>query len=332
MTTPPSSARFRITRRRFAFAALGGAAAALRVGSALAAPAPPPPMPRSAFPPWVAPHRLTFLRTGPDDKGRVLAELAPFSPLRVLASSQAHQYPIEDPFSHTRGWVEAAALGPVSAPGAPQSAHWWGRAVSAEGLVARAEPSTQAPVVARYSEADAIGIARWVQGEEVVWDDPAWGEVTQGLYVYGRSLRPIEIEAPPMPAITRPGPWIGINRTLQVMAAYEDNRLLFWVRTSTGRPGWETPLGEFPIAWRVPNATMDSRTLGANAARANYRIENIKFTQYFGGDGNAIHENWWKDPDTFGLPSSHGCAGLHPNDAIRFWKFGHVGMPVVVHA
>ena len=77
---------------------------------------------------------------------------------------------------------------------------------------------------------------------------------------------------------------------------------------------------------------MDSQTLiGLDARRADYKIENVKYTQYFTGDGNAIHENWWKDPGTFGLPSSHGCAGLRPDDALRFWEFGQVGMPVIVH-
>jgi lipoprotein-anchoring transpeptidase ErfK/SrfK len=77
---------------------------------------------------------------------------------------------------------------------------------------------------------------------------------------------------------------------------------------------------------------MDSHTLiGLDAKRADYKIENVRYTQYFTDDGNAIHENWWKDPDTFGLPSSHGCAGLRPDDAKRFWEFGQVGMPVIVH-
>ena len=69
----------------------------------------------------------------------------------------------------------------------------------------------------------------------------------------------------------------------------------------------------------------------SGAKRADYKIENVRYTQYFTDDGNAIHENWWKDPDTFGLPSSHGCAGLPSADAQKFWEFGEYAMPVIVH-
>ena len=123
-----------------------------------------------------------------------------------------------------------------------------------------------------------------------------------------------------------------MNRTIQVVVAWEDDKPQFWARTSTGRPGWETPTGNFSIIRRVAKETMDSATLlGQDAERAKYKIENVKYTQYFTNDGNALHENWWKELDTFGLPSSHGCAGLLPADALKFWEFGAHGMPVIVH-
>jgi hypothetical protein len=34
-------------------------------------------------------------------------------------------------------------------------------------------------------------------------------------------------------------------------------------------------------------------------------------TQYFTNDGQAIHENFWRDPALFGIPSSHGCLGIY---------------------
>jgi hypothetical protein len=67
---------------------------------------------------------------------------------------------------------------------------------------------------------------------------------------------------------------------------------------------------------------MDSSTLlGLDAARADYKVENVRWTQYFTADGMALHENYWKPPDTFGIPSSHGCAGLVAEDA-RFSGIG----------
>jgi len=283
---------------------------------------------------WVAPHRVVTLMAEARADSAPLALLPQFGPLQVEGAGQAGYVPVEEPFAKVRGWVPADAVGRVGGPAEPSSAHWWGSVV-AEEAVARAEPSRQAPIVAHYAAGTTLGFAGWVEGEMVHWDDPAWGEVAPGAYVYGRATRPLEIAAPPLPRIeSLPDErWIGVNRTLQLIVAYEGTRPLFWARTSTGRPGWETALGSYEVIRRVPKETMDSRTLlGRDAERSSYRIENVRFTQYFSGDGNAIHENWWKEQDTFGLPSSHGCAGLRPEDAGRFWEFGTVGMPVVVHA
>jgi hypothetical protein len=39
-------------------------------------------------------------------------------------------------------------------------------------------------------------------------------------------------------------------------------------------------------------------------------VPHVRWTQYFSPDGKALHENYWKPVDQFGIPSSHGCAGL----------------------
>jgi lipoprotein-anchoring transpeptidase ErfK/SrfK len=77
---------------------------------------------------------------------------------------------------------------------------------------------------------------------------------------------------------------------------------------------------------------MDSSTLlGMDAARASYRVEHVRWTQYFTRGGAALHENYWRDPALFGIPSSHGCLGLQAADAEWFWNWAVVGTPVVVH-
>ena len=71
--------------------------------------------------------------------------------------------------------------------------------------------------------------------------------------------------------------------------------------------------------------------LGLGAARADYRVEHVRWTQYFTADGMALHENYWKAPDTFGLPSRHGCAGLLADDAKFFWDWAALGTPIYAH-
>jgi lipoprotein-anchoring transpeptidase ErfK/SrfK len=77
---------------------------------------------------------------------------------------------------------------------------------------------------------------------------------------------------------------------------------------------------------------MDSTSLiGLDAQRADYKVENVRWTQYFTSDGKALHENYWKPRDEFGIPSSHGCAGLVAEDAKFFWDWADIGTPVIAH-
>ena len=77
---------------------------------------------------------------------------------------------------------------------------------------------------------------------------------------------------------------------------------------------------------------MDSASLLAlDAKRADYKIENVRWTQYFSADGKALHENYWKPRDEFGIPSSHGCAGLVSEDARFFWDWAAIGVPIIAH-
>src|SRR5262245_30234943 len=291
-----------------------------------------PPAPRFAtF--WVAPFAPAALLAEPRPDGTPLATLELFAPLQVVGPASDGFYPVTEPYSRGRGWVDADALGPVGEPGAAAATRWWGRVV-VEEVALRGAPTRAAEQIATLPGDAVVGVEAWVAGEEVAWDDPAWGRIAPGVFVYGRLTRPVEAAAPPPPRVTPlpDGDWIGINRTAQLVVAYRDAEPRFWARTSTGRPGWETPLGAFKVLRRVANETMDSSTLlGKDAERASYRIERVRWTQYFTADGNALHENWWKEPDTFGLPSSHGCAGLRPDDARKFWEFAEVGTPVLVH-
>ena len=175
----------------------------------------------------------------------------------------------------------------------------------------------------------------WVAGEEVIPDNPTWAVLNGSTYLYSSVLRPVSLPAAPPPpdaASTYQGRWIDLNLTHQVAVAYEAQTVVRLARTSTGRPGWETTPGSYVIQRRVENETMDSNSLiGLDAQRASYKVENVRWTQYFSADGKALHENYWKPRDEFGIPSSHGCVGLVAEDALFFWQWAGIGVPVYAH-
>jgi lipoprotein-anchoring transpeptidase ErfK/SrfK len=180
-----------------------------------------------------------------------------------------------------------------------------------------------------------VRVTRWVAGEVVEPDNPTWAEIGPGEFVFAMALRPDALPAPRMrPDRAGAGKWIDVDLTRQVVTAYEGERPVHSTFASTGRPGWETPTGTLRIQRRVASETMDGATLigqGPGGSGATYRVENVRWTQYFTADGSAIHENSWRDPATFGIPGSHGCIGLAPAEAAWFWSWATSGTPLVIH-
>ena len=292
---------------------------------------PPPPPPQLG---WVA--TLTDVPLSADAAGQLRLGLAPagtaFKQLEVQQGSRLH---VQDPVTGGSAWVDAANVGPVGPPeGRSVPARWWGKIV-VDGANLRAGPSTSAALVGPLPAGSPVVVSAWVAGEEVVKDNITWAKLADGAFVYSTTLRPAALSvAPPPPASAagRTSRWIDLNLTQQVVVAYDGQTVVRIARTSTGRPGWETSTGVFSIQRRVEKETMESSTLlGLDAARADYKVENVRWTQYFTADGMALHENYWKAPDTFGIPSSHGCAGLLADDARFFWDWATVGTPVFAH-
>jgi lipoprotein-anchoring transpeptidase ErfK/SrfK len=211
----------------------------------------------------------------------------------------------------------------------------WQGTAARDGFI-RAAPQRGAPVVGELAPGQPVQVVRWVNGQEVEKENSAWAELSEGRYVYSSLLRSKPVEgAPPAPAdAPQSGRWIDVNLTLQIATAYEAATPIKSVLVSSGRPGWETAGGVFEIQRRKDKGTMDGSTLvgqGPDGRGASYKIENVRWIQYFSGDGSAIHENYWRNPARFGIPSSHGCIGMLPADAAWFWDFASVGTPVVIH-
>jgi lipoprotein-anchoring transpeptidase ErfK/SrfK len=218
---------------------------------------------------------------------------------------------------------------------APAAKLVWQGLAGQEGYV-RAAPTTAAPKVGELRAGQPVRVLRWVGGQEVEKENTTWADLGDGRYVYSALLRSRPVEATPERPANAPtsGRWIDVNLTLQVATAYEGTTPLKSVLVSTGRPGWETPRGTFAVQRRVAKETMDGRTLigqGPNGAGASYKVENVRWTQYFTADGSAIHENYWRNPALFGMPGSHGCIGMRSADAAWFWDFATTGTPIVIH-
>jgi lipoprotein-anchoring transpeptidase ErfK/SrfK len=221
-----------------------------------------------------------------------------------------------------------------AAPAGIGTTAWEG--VAGQDMNLRAQPNRAQPPVGQLKAGTPVSVKRWVSGDEVEPHNDTWAELADGTYVFSTALRRSGGVTPPTLPADAPttGRWVDVNLTEQIATAYDGQTVLRSVLISSGRPGWETPTGTFPVLRRVEKDTMDGSTLigqGPNGAGASYKVENVRYVQYFTTDGAAIHENYWRRPATFGVPGSHGCIGMLPADAAWFWEFATVGTPLVIH-
>jgi lipoprotein-anchoring transpeptidase ErfK/SrfK len=124
-----------------------------------------------------------------------------------------------------------------------------------------------------------------------------------------------------MPAWGKNGErWLDINVTKQTLVAYDGVRPVYATLISSGEAGLGDPehstatkRGIFRIHTKHLSTTMASDEVGEE-----FELRDVPYVQYF-EDGYALHGAYWHD--RFGVPKSHGCINLTPEDARRLFYF-----------
>src|SRR5258708_14962506 len=109
----------------------------------------------------------------------------------------------------------------------------------------RLAPSRSAPSGGQLPAGSPLVVTVWVAGDQIVADNPTWGQINDNTFIYSAEIRPVDLpSAPPAPVdAPQTGRWIDVNLTQQVVLAYEGRALARVARKSTRRPGFETPPG-----------------------------------------------------------------------------------------
>jgi len=105
---------------------------------------------------------------------------------------------------------------------------------------------------------------------------------------------------------------VEINKTQQVLRAYEGKRLVLESPVSTGRAGMPTPDGEFTAGAKL---RMHRSQLFHNAP--------MPFSVQFAG--NYFIHGFYSVPS---YPASHGCVRLPLDNAERFFNWVDSGTPI----
>jgi hypothetical protein len=159
-------------------------------------------------------------------------------------------------------------------------------------------------------------------GRKQFFDKVLHYQTDDGKWIADRDASLIE-SVKKMPAWAVAGEkWIDVNLTKQTLMLYEGKKPVYVTLISSGEAGLEDPehttatkRGIFRIHTKHITTTMASDEVGEE-----FELQDVPYVQYFDDKGGyALHGAYWHD--RFGIPKSHGCINLAPEDARRifFW-------------
>lgn len=125
------------------------------------------------------------------------------------------------------------------------------------------------------------------------------------------------------PAAARAQRSILVSIGQQVLVAYKGDKVALSTYVSTGKAGFDTPLGNYAILSKLASQTMEG-VIGGEY----YNVPDVPSVMYFTNYGHALHGTYWHS--SFGTPMSHGCVNLPMDVAAWLFQWAAVGTPVTI--
>jgi hypothetical protein len=117
-----------------------------------------------------------------------------------------------------------------------------------------------------------------------------------------------------------------VDRSMQMLYAYDGDDLFMEEPISTGLEFTPTPRGIFKVYKKTPSRYMQGPLPGISDQY--YDLPGVPWNLYFTEQGGVIHGAYWHDK--FGQPWSHGCVNLTPEKAEELYRWADIGTRVVV--
>ena len=117
-----------------------------------------------------------------------------------------------------------------------------------------------------------------------------------------------------------------VDRSTQMLYAYDGDTLFMQQAVSTGLDGTPTPRGTFVVYKKTPTRYMQGPLPGVSSQY--YDLPGVPWDLYFTRQGGAIHGAYWHN--AFGREYSHGCVNLPLDKARELYDWAEVGTRVVV--
>jgi hypothetical protein len=117
-----------------------------------------------------------------------------------------------------------------------------------------------------------------------------------------------------------------VDRSEQMLYAYDGDELFAKEPISTGLAVTPTPRGSFIVYRKTPSRYMQGPLPGISAKY--YDLPGVPWNLFFTHEGAVVHGAYWHDK--FGQVWSSGCVNLMPGQAKKLYEWAELGMAVVV--
>ena len=205
-----------------------------------------------------------------------------------------------------------------------------------ECLNARSGPGAEYPSVMKLRNGIVLKVGEKVERNGHAWYKIVFDEkiryperITTDWYISADYVRPLLDEGTREkkdPEKNASGQRIIIDRSEQMLYAYDRNGLFMKTAISTGLEATPTPRGLFSVFRKTPSRYMQGPI--PDVSDQFYDLPGVPWNLYFTYQGAAIHGTYWHE--NFGKQSSHGCVNLMPTEAQKLYNWAGVGTFVIV--
>ncbi|QEQ01751.1 L,D-transpeptidase [Thermosynechococcus sp. CL-1] len=141
---------------------------------------------------------------------------------------------------------------------------------------------------------------------------------------------PFALATAPPPAVTAPLR-LEISLSRRQLTLYQGQTPLRRYPVAVGRPGWETPTGQFQVREMIRDPAWKNPFTGAVIAGGHPRNPLGRRWIGFWSDGtNWVGLHGTPHPDSIGQAVSHGCVRMYNRDIEELFEKVQPGVPVIV--
>ena len=116
---------------------------------------------------------------------------------------------------------------------------------------------------------------------------------------------------------------IVVSISQQMLWAYKGEKIVMSSYVSTGKTGFDTPIGSYSVLTKLSSQTM-AGVIGGEY----YNVPDVPSVLYFTNRGHALHGTYWHN--SFGAPMSHGCVNLPLDSAAWLYDWAPIGTRVLI--